>query len=151
MKCKSGPPTLDGSKSSDTLERTSPTFKTERFLISIKEKTKKDKKLLFGTDITELIKDGESSMLISQRKSLLKDSTPDSVSTSTDNSISDQECQCKELLNALVPTTLFSEDMSREEPLKDSTSTLPARPLSLNNGNTFPWTSNLTEDHQISE
>jgi hypothetical protein len=115
------------------------------------EKTKKDKKLSSGRDTTMLTKDGLLPIPIKPERKSERDTTNLSVSTSTDNSISDQECQCKELLNALVPTTLFSEDMSREEPLKDSTSTLPARPLSLNNGNTFPWTSNPMEDHPISE
>jgi hypothetical protein len=50
-KCKSGAPTLDGSKSSNTEVNTSLTSKTRRHLMSIKERIVKDKKLLFGTDI----------------------------------------------------------------------------------------------------
>jgi len=35
------------------------------------------------------------------------------VSISTDHSTSDQECQCKELLNAMAPTTSGSRDGER--------------------------------------
>jgi hypothetical protein len=50
-------------------------------------------------------KDGRSSMSTKHLKSEARVSTRNSDSTSTDHSISDQECQCKELLNATEPTT----------------------------------------------
>jgi hypothetical protein len=92
-KCKSGAPTLDGSRSSGTEETTSSISRTRRFLISIKEKTLKDKKLLSGTDITELTRDGQLSMLIRLERSKPRVTTEDSDSTSADHSTSDQECQ----------------------------------------------------------
>jgi hypothetical protein len=151
MKCKFGAPTQDGSKSSNTEDSNSLTSKTTKHLMFIKTKILKDKRLLSGRDITDGIRDGESSIWTNPERKVQRDTTPNSVSTSADHSTLDQECQCKELSNALAPTTLSSEDMSEEEPLKDSSSILPARPSSLNTGRTDPWTSNLTEDHPISE
>jgi hypothetical protein len=92
--------TLTGGRSSGTEEATSSTFRTKRFLMYPVEKIKKDKRLLSGTDITELTRDGQLSMLIRQRRLLLRDTINNSVSTWADHSISDQECQWEESLNA---------------------------------------------------
>jgi hypothetical protein len=50
-------------------------------------------------------KGGRSSTLIKLQKPEPRVSTKNSVSILTDHSISDQECQCKELLNATEPAT----------------------------------------------
>jgi hypothetical protein len=49
-------------------------------------------------------RDGRLSILIKLKPLELRVSTRNSDSISTDHSTSDQECQCKELLSATVPT-----------------------------------------------
>jgi hypothetical protein len=75
----------------------------------IREKMRKDKPLRFITRMVIMqpmqTKDGRSYMLIKPLRQELRVSTKNSDSTLTDRSTSDQECQCKELLNAMEPTT----------------------------------------------
>jgi hypothetical protein len=77
----------------------------------LKLKTKRMKKvkhslldLEMETTKTMLIKDGRSSMLTRLKQLEPRASTKSLVSTSIDHSTSDQECQCRELLSATVPT-----------------------------------------------
>jgi hypothetical protein len=107
--CKSGAPTLDGSKFSNSKVNSLSILLTIRSLMLHPPRIKKVKPLLstVETETTSkmLTKDGRLSTLINPKRIELKDSTRNSDSTSTDHSTSDQECQCKELLNATVPTT----------------------------------------------
>jgi len=107
--CKSGLPILDGSKYSCSKVSTLSTQPTIR---SLKSKTKRMRKVKQSLSTQEMVirttmptKDGRSSMLIKLKSSELRVSTKSLVSISTDHSISDQECQCKELPNAMEPTT----------------------------------------------
>jgi hypothetical protein len=68
------------------------------------ERMKKDKVLLLMEIKRELIKNGRLFMSIKPNQSEPRDSTRNSVSISTDHSMSDQECQCKESLSATVLT-----------------------------------------------
>jgi hypothetical protein len=74
----------------------------------IKEKMRKVKllKFMIRTKTTNLMqtKDGRLCMLIKLSQTERKDSINNLVSISTDHSTLDQECQCKELLNAMEPT-----------------------------------------------
>jgi hypothetical protein len=72
--------TLDGGKSGNTEETTSTTLETERYLMSIKERMLKDKRLSSGTDITESIRDGELSMLTNHPRFQPRDTIQDSDS-----------------------------------------------------------------------
>jgi hypothetical protein len=65
----------------------------------------KVRRLVSGVTIRANINDGESSMLTKELKIEGKVSTRNSVSTSTDHSISDQDFHSKELLSAMVLTT----------------------------------------------
>jgi hypothetical protein len=68
------------------------------------EKMRKDKVLSLMETRRELTKSGRLSMLTKLSHSDLRVSTRNSVSISTDHSMSDQECQCKESLSATVLT-----------------------------------------------
>jgi hypothetical protein len=68
-------------------------------LMSTKERMLKDKNVSSGRDITMPTRDGELFMLTRQRRFQPRDTMEISVSIWTDHSISDQECQWRELLN----------------------------------------------------
>jgi len=70
----------------------------------MEERTKKDKELSLMAIKRELIKSGRLSMLTKPSQIEPRDSTRNSASTSTDHSMLDQECLCKESLNAMVLT-----------------------------------------------
>jgi hypothetical protein len=74
------------------------TSKTERHLMSMEEKMRKEDKSLSGTSMERPTRDGRSSILTKQIKNKKRDLMMTSVSTSTDHSISDQDFQCTELL-----------------------------------------------------
>jgi hypothetical protein len=77
-------------------------------------KTRKVKLLLSTTEtetrITTPIKDGRLYILTKLIRLELRVSIRNSASISIDHSILDQECQCKELLSATVPTMSGSRD-----------------------------------------
>jgi hypothetical protein len=75
-------PTQDIGKSSDTLVNTSSISKTRRQLMSIKERIMKDKRLLFGRDTMDGIRDGELSMPIKPKRLRVRDIATNSDSTS---------------------------------------------------------------------
>jgi hypothetical protein len=72
-------------------------------------------------------------------------------SNAADHSTSDQDFQCKESLNATVPTTFGSEDGEKTLQLSNTTLIALLRQSDLNNGKTTPWKSNPTEDQLTSE
>jgi len=72
---------------------TSSTGLTANALMSQVEKILKDKQLSSGTDITEPIRDGKSSILTKPKRYQERDLMKTSVSTETDHSISDQDFQ----------------------------------------------------------
>jgi hypothetical protein len=84
--CKSGAPAHNGGKSSSTLETTSKTFTTRRFLMFQEEKILKDKLLSSGADTTKPTRDGQLSMLIKPLELELEDITENSDSKSTEYS-----------------------------------------------------------------
>ena len=111
----------------------------------------KDKQSLFGTDIRELTRDGELSILTLIRDHKRRDLTKSSACTATDHSTSSQDSQCTELCNLMEPTTLLSTDGSRVETTNNGSSTALARPSDQTTGRTMPLKSNPTEDHPTSE
>jgi phage-related protein len=91
--CKSGSPTQDGSRSSNTLVNNSLTSKMEKHLMFQEQKILKGKLLSFTDLTTRSIKDGELSILISQKRNQLKDLTKTSDSISIDHSTLSQDFQ----------------------------------------------------------
>jgi hypothetical protein len=127
------------------------TLETIRSLMFQEERMPKVKPLLFGAIMVRSINNGKSNMLTRLHQFKTKDSWKTSDSTAIDHSISNQECQSIELLNATVLTTSGSEDGERIPLPNSSTSIALQRPLDLNNGRTMLWKSNPTEDQAISE
>jgi len=80
-RCKFGAPTLNGSRSSDMRMNTSSTSRMEKHLMYMEEEMKKAVKLLCGTNIAKLIRDGRSFILTKQKQFLQQDSikTLDSI------------------------------------------------------------------------
>ena len=103
--CRSGAPTLDGSNSSSTKRVNSSIGPTIRFLMSLQAKMKKVKQLVSKTTLARATRNGEFYILTKLPRLKPRDSTKNSVSISIDHSTSDQDFQCKELLNAMVLTT----------------------------------------------
>jgi hypothetical protein len=91
--CKSLAPTPTGGRSSDTLTVNSSTGITTRYLMSHKERMKKDKNFGTGRIMVEPTRDGRYSILIKHQRFQRKDSTKNSDSTSTDHSTSDLDFQ----------------------------------------------------------
>jgi hypothetical protein len=91
--CKSGPPTQDGGRSSNTEDKTSLTSRTRRFLISQEEETLKAKRLSSMVDTTNSTRDGELSTLTRKLRFKLEAITETLDGLSTDHSTLDQECQ----------------------------------------------------------
>lgn len=106
--------TPTGGRSSGEEENTSSISTTRRPSMSIKTRTLKDKRLLSGESTTAGTRDGELSILTSQRRKQAKDLTKNMDSISTDQCTSDQDFQCRELLN-LFHGMLDLEDTSKEE------------------------------------
>jgi hypothetical protein len=155
MICKSGAPTLDGSNTSSSEVECSSILQTTRYWMSIREKMRKVKPLRLQpemvTTATTKTKDGRSSILTRLRNSEPRASTRSLDSTSTDHSTSDQECQCKELLSATVPTTSGSRDGERTSELSNGTSMKFQRPSRTTTGSLTHLTSKEMEDHPISD
>jgi len=111
--CKSGQPTPDGSKFSNMRATNSSIQPTTRYFQLMAERRMKDKVLSLMETKRELTNSGKSSMLTRLKRLELRVSTRNSDSISTDHSMSDQECQCKESLNATALTTSGSRDGER--------------------------------------
>ena len=86
------------------------------------------------TKPTMLTRDGRLSTLTKLKQLELRASTRNSVSTSTDHSTSDQECQCKELLSATELTTSGSRDGERMLEPNNGTSMKSQRPSRTTTG-----------------
>ena len=84
--CKSGALTQDGGNFSLTVNHTSSTGRTRRFLMFQDQRMLKDKQLSSGRDTVEQTRDGELSILTLIRETKPRDSTRNSVSTATDHS-----------------------------------------------------------------
>jgi hypothetical protein len=97
------------------------------------------------------IKDGEFFTLTKQKQQRQRVLMKNSVSTSTDHSILDQDYQCKELLNATVLTTSGSRD--GETMLKPSNGTLmrSPRPSKTTTGSHTHLKSKETVDHLMQD
>ena len=96
-------------------------------------------------------RNGRLSILIKLNLLDLKDLTKSLVSISTDHSISDQECQCRESKNALEPTMLPSRDGERMSNNNNGTLMKSPRPSRTTTGSLTHLTSKATEDLQISD
>jgi hypothetical protein len=96
-------------------------------------------------------KDGRSSMSTRLPRLEPRASTRSSVSTSTDHSTSDQECQCKELLNATVPTMFGWRDGERTPMPNNGTSMKSQRPSRTTTGSHTHLTSSLMEVQATSD
>jgi hypothetical protein len=91
---KSGAPTPTGGNSSPIEMSTSVTSKKIRsVLMSTEAKTRKEDQSSFGTDTTERIRDGMSSILTKQSQFNPRVSTRNTDSTAQDHSISSQDFQ----------------------------------------------------------
>jgi hypothetical protein len=100
LTCKSGALTQDGSKSSSTRTINSSTGNPLRCLMCLVPRTRKDKLFKYTVTTVERTNNGMSFILTRLMDLKLRDSTKTLVSMWTDHSTSDQECQCRELLNA---------------------------------------------------
>jgi hypothetical protein len=144
-------PTLTGGRSSNTEENISSTSKTRRQSMSTKERMVKDKKLSCGRNTTDGTKDGELSIKTNIPRSNQRVTTPSSDSISVDHSTSDQECQCKELLNVLATPILDIRDMPRVERHNNGSSMEEARLSKVTTGRTEQSKSPAVETHKHSE
>jgi hypothetical protein len=153
--CESGVPTQDGSKSSKSKENSWLTQPTIRLSKLNPQRMKKVIKLLSTieteTPRTMPTKDGRLSMLTKLRLSGPRASTRSSDSTSTDHSTSDQECQCKELLSATVPTMSGSRDGERMSEPSNGTSMRCPRLSRITTGSPTHLISKATEDQATSD
>jgi hypothetical protein len=70
--CKSGTPTVDGSKSSNMKGNTLSMSRTERHLMFLEVRIEKVKMSSSGRNITDLIRDGRSSTLTRLRKNKIQ-------------------------------------------------------------------------------
>jgi len=91
--CKSQAPTPTGGKSSDMKESNLSIGIMERHLMFQVEKILKDKQFGYGVNMVEPTRDGKFSILTSNQRFQLKDSTKNTDSTSTDHSTSNQDFQ----------------------------------------------------------
>jgi len=145
--CKSGQPTQDGSKFSNMRATNSSIQPTTRHFQLLEPRMMRDKQLLSMETKRELTKSGKSSMLTRLKRLGLRVSTRNSDSTSTDHSTLDQECQCKESLNATAPTTSGLRDGERTPLLNNGTSMRFQRPSRTTTGSLTHLISNLTVAH----
>jgi len=107
----------------------------------------KDKLLEFTETMVKLTRNGESSISTKLMLLKLRDSTKNSVSTSTDHSTSDLECQCKESLQCTETTGFISEDGLQIMPsMLNGDSMRSPRLSSTCTGRTTLWKSTVTED-----
>jgi len=111
----------------------------------------RDKLSEYSKTATVSTKDGESFILTKLKKLKPRDSTKSLASTSTDHSISDQDCHSKELLSATVPTTSGSRDGERMWDNNNGTSTRSPRPSRTTTGSLTHSTSNPTVAPQTSD
>jgi hypothetical protein len=147
--CRSGAPTPIGSKSSSIKTTSSSTGQTTRFLMSMTQRTLKDRELESRT--TKMLGTNNGKLFILTRQRILeaKDSTRSLVSTSIDHSTLDLECQCRESLSASEPITLLSRDGETTPDNNSGTSMKSPRPSRTTTGSLTVLTSKAMEDHLI--
>jgi len=90
--CKSGPPTQDGSRSSNMNQSSSQTSKVRYLMLQV-QRIMKVNQLLCGARMVEQTRDGQLFMLINQPRSKIRELTMNSDSMSTDHSTSDLDFQ----------------------------------------------------------
>merc|ERR1719174_3086231 len=103
--CKSGVLTVDGSKSSSTMDKTLSTSRMEEFLMSKEEKIRKDKTFSSGRSTMASTRDGRSFISMRSKKNQPRDSMKTADSTETDHSILSQDYQRREQ-SLSIPTDL---------------------------------------------
>jgi hypothetical protein len=129
---------------------TSATFKrpTDASMYS-KVKMLKARMSKYMEDTTVPTKDGRYSILTRRQRLKPRDSMKNSDSISIDHSTLDQDCQCKELLSATVPTMSGSEDGERMLLANNGSSMRFQRQSRVSNGNITHLISKETEDQQM--
>jgi hypothetical protein len=105
--CKSGAPTLDGSKSLSMMMANSLTGLTTRDLMLEEVKTLKEIQLVSGVTMEVQLKNGKFFILTKQLRPRQRDLMQNSVSTSTDHSILFHNFHSIELLKCLVELIWF--------------------------------------------
>jgi len=86
------------------METSSSTGRTRRYLMSTKERIKKDKLLSSGRNMVEPTRNGRLSILTKIRDHKLRDLTRTSDSSATDHSTLAQDFQCTEFSNTKETT-----------------------------------------------
>jgi hypothetical protein len=112
--CKSLAPTPTGGRSSSIKENTSSMLQTREHLKFSKTRMLKDKNVLSTQGPITGTRDGELSILINLSRKELRDMTVSMDSISIDSSTSDQDSQCKELLQLSI-LILNSRDITNQE------------------------------------
>jgi hypothetical protein len=144
--CKSGAPTLNGSRSLSSKLTGLPTFRIISTCMFQEVKIKKANQLLYMHKLKDLNKNGRFFTLIKLLRQRPRDSMRSSDSISTDHSTLSQSFHSTELQKALEPTTLLSRDGERMFLLNSGTSMRSQRPLEATSGRTMQWTSKATEE-----
>jgi hypothetical protein len=103
-----------------------------------KVKMLKDRRSKFITDITELTKDGRSSILTRRQREKPRDLMKSSDSISIGHSILDPDFQCKELPSATEPVMSGLEDGERTPRVSNGSSMRSPRLSEINNGSHAP-------------
>ena len=145
--CKSGALTQVGSNYSSMRTTCLRTLLKIKYLMLLELKMKKVNQFRYTRHMANKTKNGMSDISMKPRNKP-RDSTVNSVSTSTDHSTSDQECQCKESWNLLVPTMSPLRDGERMFQHNNGGSIKNQRPSIHNNGRTMLWKFNPMVDHK---
>jgi hypothetical protein len=110
LRCKSGAPTQNGSKSSNMRTDHSSTSTRIWYITFGKSRMRKDKKLKSEIDQAKLTCSEQLNILIRKHQPLQRDSMQNSTFIAIDHSTWYQDYQWKELLNALELTMSTSRD-----------------------------------------
>lgn len=132
--CKCGTQTLDGGNSSNIKMASSLMSEMERSLMFKVVEILKVKLSNYGRRMALMLKNGQLSTKTRRKNSEEKERMKNSTLKLADPSTLDQECQCRELLNAGVPTMLSSLIMYQEEEVNNSSLMRLQRLLNHNNG-----------------
>jgi hypothetical protein len=111
----------------------------------------KETQFKYGKTMELLPKDGEYSILTRDQRLRLRDLMKNSVSTSTDHSISYQNFHSTELLRCLAEPTWSSRDGERTKDNNSSGSMKNLRPSEITTGRTIALTSKVTVAATTSE
>jgi len=117
-------------------DNSSQTLRTARFLMFQKEKILKQAMFKFGRDTVERTRDGQSSILTIKRMRNMRRVKKFSDGFQTNHFISDQDYQCKELLQLQETTISYSTDGLRTNLLNNGSSNQFLRPLETRTGRT---------------